>query len=138
MIKTASLRAALVAAIPELAINPERLTIFLDEGHILATGTRTPSFEYRYTAHAIVQDFAGDSDHVFIAIVEWARANQPDLVTNADERERGITFEADILNNETVDLSIRLQLTESIVVSADASGARTIKHVDDSADHWLG
>lgn len=138
MIKTTSLRAALVAAIPELAINPDRLTIFLDEGHILATGTRTPSFEYRYTAQAIVQDFAGDSDLVFIAIVEWARSNQPDLVTNADERERGITFEADILNNQTVDLSIKLQLTESIVVSVDASGARTIKHVDDAADHWLG
>ncbi|MFM0699526.1 phage tail protein [Paraburkholderia sediminicola] len=138
MIKPASLRAALVAAIPSLATDPERLTVFIDAGHIAGTGTRTPSFEYRYTAHALVMDFAGEADHVFIAIVEWARANQPDLVTNADQRESGITFEADILNNQTVDLSIKLQLTESVVVSTDASGKRTIRHIDDSADHWLG
>lgn len=138
MIKPASLRAALVAAIPTLATDPDRLTVFIDAGHIAATGTRTPSFEYRYTVHALVTDFAGEADDVFIAAVEWARANQPDLVTNADQRESGITFEADILNNQTVDLSIKLQLTESIVVSTDASGKRTITHVDDATEHWLG
>lgn len=138
MIKPASLRAALVAAIPTLATDPDRLTVFIDAGHIAVTGTQTPSFEYRYTAHALVLDFAGEADHVFIAIVEWARTNQPDLVTNVDQRESGITFEADVLSNQTVDLSIKLQLTESVVVSTDASGKRTISHVDDAADHWLG
>jgi hypothetical protein len=138
MIKPASLRAALVAAIPSLATDPDRLNVFIDQGSIAATGTQTPSFEYRYVVNVLVLDFAGDSDLVMIALVEWARANQPDLVTSVDARSNGITFEVDILNNSTVDLSIKIQLSESVVVSTDASGKRTIEHVDDAADHWLG
>jgi hypothetical protein len=138
MIKPASLRAALVAAIPPLATDPDRLNVFIDQGSIAATGTQTLSFEYRYVVNVLVLDFAGDSDLVMIALVEWARANQPDLVTNVDARSNGITFEVDILNNSTVDLSIKMQLSESVVVSTDASGKRTIEHVDDAADHWLG
>lgn len=111
--------------------------MFIDQGSIAATGTQTPSFEYRYVVNVLVLDFAGDSDLVMIALAEWARANQPDLVTNADARSSGITFEVDILNNSTVDLSIRMQLSESVVVSTDASGKRTIEHVDDAVDGWL-
>jgi hypothetical protein len=129
--KPASLRRALAAAIPSLEAEPDRLVVFLDEGSIVATGTRSLSFEYRYTAHALVMDFAGDADSVFVALVEWARENQPDLVTNPDERAHGITFEADILNHSTADLSIKLALTESVVVTDGPDGNRVIEHVDD-------
>ncbi|KWC22756.1 phage tail protein [Burkholderia ubonensis] len=132
MIKPASLRRALVAAIPSLETEPDKLAVFIDEGSIAATGTLSLSFEYRYTLHALVMDFAGDSDTVFVALVEWVRANQPDLVTNPREREHGITFEVDVLNNETADLSIKLLLTESVVVSTGPDGKRVITHVDDS------
>lgn len=132
MNKPTSLRKALVAAIPSLDAEPDKLAVFLDEGSIVATGTRSLSFEYRYTAHALVMDFAGDADTVFVALVEWARANQPDLVTNPDERAHGIAFDVDILNHASADLSIRLALTESVVVTAGQDGSRVIKHVDDS------
>lgn len=137
MIKPASLRAALVAAIDSLAANPDKLTVFIDQGSIAATGTRSLSFEYRYTCNVLLMDFAGDADNIFIAIVEWVRQNQPDLVTNVDERSNGITYEIDILNNATVDVSIKLQLTESIAVSTGADGTRTVEHVDDSAESWV-
>lgn len=133
MKKPASLRAALVAAIPSLEAEPDRLAVFIDEGSIAATGGRSLSLEYRYTAHALVMDFAGDSDSVFVALVEWVRANQSDLVTNAGERAHGITFEVDILNHTTVDLSVKLQLTESVAVSTGPDGRRVIEHVDDQA-----
>lgn len=77
-------------------------------------------------------DFAGDTDTVFVALVEWARANQPDLMTNPDERAHRITFEVDILNHATADLSITLALTESVVVTTGSGGSRIIEHVDDS------
>jgi hypothetical protein len=137
MNKPSSLRAALVAEIPSLTAEPDKLTIFVDEGSIAATGTRSLSFEYRYTVHVLVMDFAGDADAVFIALVQWARAHQPDLVTNADARESGITFEVDILNNSTVDLSVKLQLTESVVISTDLDGKRTVTHVNDAAQTWV-
>lgn len=97
MIKPASLRAAIVAAIPSLAADPDKLTVFIDTGSIAATGAKSLSFEYRYTCNVILLDFAGDSDDLFIAIVGWVRQYQNDLVDNPDERANGITYEVDIL-----------------------------------------
>lgn len=132
MIKSASLRAALVAAIPDLATNADKLTVFVDQGSIAAKGTKSLSFEYRYVCNVLLLDFGGNPDHVFIAVLEWARKYQPDLVTNWDQRSTGITYEIDILNNVTADVSIKLQLTESVVVRTDEDGQRTVTHVDDS------
>jgi len=132
MIKPASLRAAIVAAIPVLKAAPENLTVFIDQGSIAATGARSPSFEYRYTCNVMLLDFTGDSDDLFIAIVEWARRYQSDLFTNADQRANGIAYEVDILANATADVSVKLQLTESVVVKVGEDGSRTITHVDDS------
>ena len=123
---------ALIAAIPSLEAEPDKLAVFIDQGSIVATGTRSLSFEYRYTAHALVMDFAGDADEVFVALIEWARENQSDLVTIPDEREHGITFEVDILNHATADLSIKLELTESVAVTTGPDGNRVIEHVDDT------
>jgi hypothetical protein len=132
MIKPASLRAAIVAALPDLATNPDKLNVYIDTGSIVSTSARTPSFDYAYTLNVIVLDFAGDEDLLFIAVVEWARQYQNDLTSNPDERERGITFEIDILDNVLSDVSIKLTLTESVVVKQAADGTRTISHVDDS------
>ncbi|KVC61856.1 phage tail protein [Burkholderia ubonensis] len=137
MIKPNSLRAALVKALPQLAAAPDQLSVFINDGHIVATGTRTPSFEYRYECEILIRDFIGSADDVMIAAVEWARANQPDLVTNADQRSDGMTFVADILANNAVDLSVKLKLTESVVVGTDEDGRRTVEHVDDAAEHWV-
>ncbi|MDR9048890.1 phage tail protein [Burkholderia multivorans] len=132
MNKPASLRAAIAAAIPSLQVSPEKLTVFIDHGSIASTGAKGLSFEYRYVCHVLLLDFADDPDTLFIAILEWVRANQPDLVLNPDEREQGMTYEIDILDNATSDVSIKLQLTESVVVKVADDGTRTIEHVDDS------
>ncbi|WP_321815685.1 MULTISPECIES: phage tail protein [unclassified Paraburkholderia] len=132
MIKPASLRTAIVAALPDLATNPEKLTVYIDAGSIASTSARTPSFDYSYTLNIHVLDFAGDADLLFIAIVEWVRQFQNDLTSNTDERERGITFEIDILDNALSDVSIKLALTESVIVKQGADGKRNIAHVDDS------
>lgn len=132
MIKPVSLRAALVATFPYLSSDPDRLTVFIDQGSIAATGGLTPSFECRYTCNVLMLDFAGDADDLFIALMEWVRKYQPDLVTNPDQRANGITYEIDILNDATADVSIKLQLTESVVVKTASDGSRTVEHVDDS------
>lgn len=132
MIKPASLRSAIAAAVPSLDANPDKLTVFIDQGTIAATGSKGLSFEYRYVCNVLLLDFAGDSDDLFIALLDWVRHNQPDLVLNYDERSNGIAYEIDILDNATADVSIKLQLTESVVVTVDADGKRTVEHVDDS------
>ncbi|KAG0167059.1 hypothetical protein DFQ30_006426 [Apophysomyces sp. BC1015] len=132
MNKPASLRAAIEAELPSLAVSPDRLTVFIDQGSLAATGAKGLSFEYRYVCHVLLLEFGGDSDTLFIAILEWVRANQPDLVLNPDARAHGITYEIDILDNKTADVSIKLQLTESVVVKVNDDGTRTVEHVDDS------
>ncbi|WP_368042373.1 phage tail protein [Burkholderia pyrrocinia] len=48
-----------------------------------------------------------------------------------------MTFIADILANDAVDLAVKPKLTESVVVSTDEGGRRTVEHVDDAAKHWV-
>ena len=96
--------------------------MLVEQGSIATTGTLTPSFEYRYTAHVLATNFSGDTDPVFVAVVEWVRKNQPDLVTNP--AARGITFEVGVRDPATADLSIRLALTESVNVATAGRPAR--------------
>lgn len=136
MNKVNSLRAAIVAAVPELVRTPDRLLVFINEGSICATGTRTASFDYEYECEVIITQFTGDADVVMVAVIEWARLNEPALVENPDLRRNGITFVADILSNEAVDIALKLKLSESVAVRVGDDGRRLIEHVDEAAEPW--
>jgi len=58
----------------------------------------------------------------------WLSINQSELLENLDKSAQGIKFEADVLGNSKVDLSIRLSLSERVVVGQDAAGNTTVKH----------
>jgi hypothetical protein len=136
MNKANSLRAALTAAVPSLATDPDKLLVFIDAGNIIATGAASGSFDYAYTLNVMLLDFAGDADIVFAALVAWISRNESDLLTNDDMRKNGIAFEADQLTQTTVDLSIKIKLTESVVVGVDEQGAQTIEHVAEPVPEW--
>lgn len=138
MIKPASLRAAITAAAPELKTDPDKLLVFVDQGKVVATGTVSLSFEYRYTLNLILTDFAGDADAVMVALLAWVKLNQSELVENAEQRKNGISFEVDHLNNSTCDLSITLALTEAVKVTQDAAGAYQVKHAQEPVPEWTG
>lgn len=116
MNKPNSLRDHLLAADPTLAQNPERLLVFIDQGNIRATAGPGLSFEWVYTLNLIITDYAGHPDNVAIPLLAWLRRNQPDLLTNIEKGKEAITFEADILGNDKVDLSITMPLTERVIV----------------------
>lgn len=127
MLKPDSLRAALVAAIPDLAKDPDRLKIFIDKGRIASRMAYAPahpqlSFEWRYRLNAILQDFKGDPDGVMIVVLAWLHVHQPELLQNAQRSQEAILFEADIIDAGTVDLSIELDLTEAVKVQPLANG----------------
>jgi hypothetical protein len=136
MNKPASLRAALVEAIPALGADPDKLVVFIDQGTVAASGTRSLSFEYRYVVNALLLDFAGEADAVMVALIDWARAHQPDLVTGGDDPDSGIRFEVDVLNNATCDLSVKMALTESVVVAVAPDGKHIITHANDTDRGW--
>lgn len=137
MIKPASLRAAIVAAVPDLAANPDKLQVFVDAGNLVATNTKTLSFEYRYTINLILLDFAGDEDTIMMALLIWVRRHQSDLLDNPDKRSTAITFEVDQLNNSTCDLSITLPLTESVKVQLDADNNPVATHLPEPVPEWV-
>ena len=59
------------------------------------------------------------------------KVNQPDLMENLERAKDAIQFEADILANDLVDMSITLPLTERVIVKQQPDGTLDITHADE-------
>lgn len=116
MNKPDQLRAALVAALPELADDPNRLRMWVEDGS--ATSRLAPAtapahgFEMRYRLTVIVEAWTQSPLLILVIILDWLRTAQPDQL--AVTSERALRFEADILDANTFDLAFDLDLTEAI------------------------
>ena len=131
MMKPASLRAFLAAAVQDLAQDPERLQIFIEGGRLLSPGGpmcvgEPRAFEYRYRLQLIVTDFAAHPDALFSPLVTWVATHQPELL--APGRPDGVKFEVEVLSHELVDVSIELELAEIVVPQKRADGGWTLDH----------
>ena len=64
--------------------------------------------------------------------------NQPDAIHNPELREKLFTFEVDILRNDICDISLNLQLTEHVIVSADGgvSSVEAVPEPDAPDEMW--
>lgn len=129
MEKIHSLRAAIEAAIPDLGRNPERLLLFVDKGQIASTSRVHASFEYRYTAEVLLVDFSDHLDKVVVACIRWAQINEPDIFQCWRNTGEGISFEAELRNENDVDISLKLPLTERVIVRQQPDGSVDIEHV---------
>lgn len=132
MKKPDALKRLLLHAVPQLAAAPERLQIFIDEGRVAARAGVTLSFEYRYRLDLVVQDFAGDRTALFVPILAWLAEAQPDLL----QRENGepFTFESEVLDDDTADVSIRIDLTEPVLVQPAPGGGYAVRYLDEPGD----
>lgn len=131
MNKPESLRAHLLAAVPQLKSNPDRLMVFIDEGTIRSTAAPGLSFEYAYTLNIILTDFPGHPDAVAIPLLAWVLVNQRELMENLEKSKEAITFEADVLDSSKVDLSIKLPLTERVIVKKQPDDTLQVTHPDE-------
>ncbi|MCO7537803.1 phage tail protein [Pseudomonas asiatica] len=131
MDKPNSLREHLLAAVPGLKPNPDRLLMFVDAGKVRCTAAASLSFEYTYTLQIILTDFPGHPDSVMLPILAWTRTHQTELMANLEKSAEGIKFEVDILDSSKVDMSITLALTERVVVKRQDAGNFQVVHVPD-------
>lgn len=131
MNKPNSLRDHLLASVPELHKSPDRMLVFIDNGTIRSTAAPGLSFEYGYTLNVILTDYAGHPDAVAIPLLAWLRVNQPELLTNLEKGKTAIAFEADVLDNSKVDLSLKLPLTERVIVKKQPDGSLQVSHPDE-------
>ena len=143
MYKPDSLRKHLVAAVPEFKRNPDKLLVFADEGVIVASATPSLSFEYRYKLNIIITDYKGDSNAIMVPLLAWTAIHQPELHQHPEKQKTGIAFEVDFNSKETVDLSLKIELTERVIVKRQADGKLEITKPQEpqptpeySADFW--
>lgn len=149
MLKPHSLRAHLTEATPELRREPDKLSIYVTDGKIIAAGTGSLSFVYRYTLKVVVLDYSSHADAIFVPLLDYLQTEQVEIFENPDLRERSIRFEAEYLNKETIDLSIEVDLSERVVVhggpapmSPETTQRYDVKHVGEPAHvgrpEWAG
>lgn len=120
MNKPDSLRRLLLRAIPQLRDNPDALLLFVDQGRVGARAGAGLSFECRYTLNMVLTAFSGDQNAIFVPLLAWILEQQPDLMTRPDSEP--FTFESEILDGDTSDISITLQLSELVRVTQTDAG----------------
>ncbi|MFC0708828.1 phage tail protein [Azorhizophilus paspali] len=128
MNKPESLRAHLLAAVPELRHDPDRLLIVIDKGCIRSTAAPGLSFEYSYTLNLLLTDYVGHPDAIAIPLLAWLHVNQSELLVNLEKGKEAIQFEAEVLANDKVDLLITLPLTERVIVKKLPDGTLQVTH----------
>ncbi len=64
---------------------------------------------------------------IFVPVQAWLREHQPDIMTTDDGREKGFTWMIDINNNDSLDISISLRLTERTLVK-EVDGALHVSY----------
>lgn len=128
MHKPNDLKRLLLASLPALQHDPERILVFTDRGRIRCTAAASLSFEYAYDLRIILTSYAGSTDAVFLAVLGWARQYQSDLLANLDKAMDAIQYEAEILNQDTIDLAITLPLTERVVAQRQPDGTYNLTH----------
>jgi len=119
--KLDSLRKHLLASVPEIRNSPELMEIFVDRGDV-AVRAGSLSFEYSYTASVWVQDYTGKVDNLLVPILAWIATNQPDLFEKGQRKP--FTFESELLNAETCDITISIDLTELVRVEQQPTGLK--------------
>ncbi|HHF6601660.1 TPA: phage tail protein [Haemophilus influenzae] len=124
MKKPNQLRKILEQSHPDFVKNPDRLQLYVDGGQVVATGSTSLSFEYRYTLNIIVTDFAFDIASLIVPINAYLRKNQPELFENPQIRENAFKFQVDYNNNNTADISFEIQLTERVVSKKDGNNVQ--------------
>ena len=137
MNKPARFRTALLAALPDLTNDPQRLSIFVEKGKLIANGSAHAGWQYSYQLTAILQDFAGDMDTLATAVIAWVAVEQPDMLKNPVQAERGIRFECELMTAELADVSIEIDLTEVVVAGDGDTFDHPAEPPADPTGDWL-
>lgn len=129
MKKPADLRAHIEAWMPDLKANPDKLHMFIEDGRTVARMGKTLSFEYRYTLLIIVTDYAESTDALLVPILAWLSIHQPNLLLDERLRENNIGFRAEPLDNSRIDIELKLELSERVIVRATDGGGYECEHI---------
>lgn len=126
MEKPGSLRAAIAAYLPDLAKDPDALAMWVEKGRIRGVQGPSRAFTWEYTLTGLLKGFTGHPSLVWLAVNDWLAVNQPDQLAALGQ---GYRFEADILDDKTIDLQFELDLTEVVAVVPRDAGGFELSHL---------
>jgi len=125
MLKPESLRQLLFAT--ALVGQAEKLATFIDRGRVECRRGVNLTFKYHYTLNLVVQGYTGSPDALMIPILAWIAEQQPDLLDR--EPNEPFTFESELLDADTADVSIELELSELVLVERTGKSKFKATHV---------
>lgn len=126
MKKLQDLRSYLLSKIPDLARNPDQLLTFVENGNILFSPGEwygNYSHAYKMPVRIIITDWRHPVDNIVLPLLEWMTVREPGF-----DPQTAIRFECEIIDKETVDISITVDITERVIVKY-ANGQQTVEHV---------
>ncbi|MGR3754420.1 phage tail protein [Edwardsiella anguillarum] len=130
MHKAQLIRELLAASVPHLQKNPDALRVFINKGRIVATTGHSTSFEYQYTLELLITDYTDSPDTLIVPLVGWMSFHQQEAFANSELREQAFQFETEAIDHQSYDISIKLALTERVIVRQCDNGLEA-KHCND-------
>lgn len=80
------------------------------------------NFKMAYTASLVITDYADDFNVLAYELIQWLDTYEP------ERGETALTFQADILKVDLVDLQIQIKLTEVVTVTNANNGVSISAH----------
>ena len=125
MRKIDTLRAAILAKLPELKRDPDRVRMWIERGSAKSTQTEGRGLVSAFQLNVLIVEMASDMHILFLAVFEWMRVNQPSLMMPGSE---AIGFDADILDNSTADVLLQIQLDQAVGATPDGKGGYNLEY----------
>ena len=132
MKKAAELREHLLASVPWLKKNPDKLFMFIEGGRVGARRSNSLSFTYSYDLKVLLIDCPVAFDLITVPLLAWLSVNQPERLHHPDKTGQVFDFVAEVIDKKTTDLELTLQLTENVLVEKIEEG-HTIRHLAEPA-----
>lgn len=100
----------------------DKLAVYVENGRVRArpapgSTSGIGSFEWAYRLEAVLLDFKGDANTVLALTLDWLRIHQPELLLSHEGSP--VELQADIIDDERIDLQISLELSEAVRRTGD-------------------
>ncbi len=115
-----------------LPIDAAKLLTFAEKGVITShrgMDHQNNDFAVTFDAHVIVTDYTGEPLQLFFLAVQWLHKECPGAKPDA------IRFHADVIDTKRVDISLKVELTETVTAASSDAGTWLSPDTDPDALH---
>lgn len=133
MQKIDSLREKFVTAYPEFARDPDRLRMWIEEGHLRShTQAGNLNFSLEYTLVVVIEGWTRSHLLIWIQLIDWLRIHQPDLLAVGNSKT-SLPFEFEPLSNKSSNISFELALNEAVRAALRDDGGYDMQYASEQS-----